>query len=267
MSSKSWKLVGGAAIAAWFVGLVIFEQRHPLRKRVENTPRHTMRNGVVAGMAVVLLQLLEQPLVSRLSQRVARKKQGMLQPLRKNRWLYLVVACAAMDYTLYLWHLLTHKSKLLWRFHVVHHVDLDLDASTALRFHFGELGISVIWRLLQVRLLGITPGALRVWQNFLMASIMFHHSNLRLPISVERLVGVLFVTPRMHGIHHSTVEDETNSNWSSGLTIWDRLHGTYRDDVPQEEIMIGVPAYHDAEDVSLVKIIAMPFFKQGPTWS
>ncbi len=99
-----------------------------------------------------------------------------------------------------------------------------------------------------------------------MASILFHHSNVRLPSPAERILNLLFVTPRMHGIHHSIVEEETNSNWSSGLTIWDHLHRTYRSDVPQDGIKIGVPAYQAPADAALTNVILLPFVKQKPTW-
>jgi sterol desaturase/sphingolipid hydroxylase (fatty acid hydroxylase superfamily) len=95
---------------------------------------------------------------------------------------------------------------------------------------------------------------------------MFHHSNAALPAGVERWVSRLIVTPRLHGIHHSMVEAETNSNWSSGLTLWDWLHGTLRLDVPQDEIRIGVPAYSNPRDVTLPKIVKMPFVEQRPSW-
>jgi sterol desaturase/sphingolipid hydroxylase (fatty acid hydroxylase superfamily) len=99
-----------------------------------------------------------------------------------------------------------------------------------------------------------------------MVSILFHHSNVRLPLRAERALNLLVVTPRMHGIHHSTVKEETDSNWSSGLSIWDRLHGTLRLNVPQAEITIGVPAYREPEEAGLAEIIAMPFGEQRPTW-
>src|SRR5882672_7855453 len=83
---------------------------------------------------------------------------------------------------------------------------------------------------------------------------------------VERKLNRIFVTPRMHGIHHSIVKDETNSNWSSGLTIWDRLHGTLRLNVPQNEIQIGVPAYREPREVNLLDVLNMPFVEQRPTW-
>ncbi len=100
-----------------------------------------------------------------------------------------------------------------------------------------------------------------------MGSILFHHSNIRLPIAIERTLNGFVVTPRMHGIHHSVVEGETNSNWSSGLTIWDKLHGTYRNDVPQDQIIIGVPAYQQKQDVGLRSMLSLPFVHQPPSWN
>jgi sterol desaturase/sphingolipid hydroxylase (fatty acid hydroxylase superfamily) len=92
--------------------------------------------------------------------------------------------------------------------------------------------------------------------------IMFHHSNAELPLSLERWLNRFLVTPRMHGIHHSIVPEERNANWSSGLTAWDWLHGTLRLDVPQEAIVIGVPAYRDPQELTLPKLVVMPFQEQ-----
>src|SRR5205085_3280127 len=191
---------------------------------------------------------------------------GILKLARLPKWLETLAAVVLLDYTLYLWHVATHRLPFLWRFHVAHHVDLDLDASTALRFHFGELSLSTAWRAGQVVLIGVSPLSLSVWQTCLLLSILFHHSNVRLPLEVERKLNHLIVTPRMHGIHHSVVEEEANSNWSSGLTIWDRLHGTLRLNVPQDEVMIGVPAYREPGEVGLVKVLGMPFMEQRPVW-
>ena len=153
----------------------------------------------------------------------------------------------------------------LWRFHVVHHADLDLDASTALRFHFGELALSVPWRAAQIIGISVSPRALSIWQTGLMLAIIFHHSNIRLPLEVERWISPVVVTPRMHGIHHSIVPAESDSNWSSGLAVWDWLHGTVRLNVPQEAVEIGVEAYRSPQDVTLPALIKMPFGSQPAT--
>ena len=171
-----------------------------------------------------------------------------------------------LDYTLWFWHYANHRVPFLWRFHLVHHADRDLDGSTAFRFHFGEHALSVPVRALQVAAIGVEPGALWVFQVVLLASVVFHHSNVRLPVGLERVLVRFVVTPRMHGIHHSIVREETDSNWSSGLTVWDRLHGTLRLDVPQEEITIGVPAFREPEQVTLGRSLALPFERQPDSW-
>ncbi|MGH9633102.1 MAG: sterol desaturase family protein, partial [Bryobacteraceae bacterium] len=150
--------------------------------------------------------------------------------------------------------------------HAVHHVDLDLDASTALRFHMGELLASVPWRAAQIVVIGVTPLTYSYWQTGLFMSILFHHSNARLPVKLDQILSRILVTPAMHGIHHSRIRSETDSNWSSGLSIWDRLHGTMRRDVPQREIIIGVPAYHDPAQVTLPKVLLMPLYDQKDVW-
>ena len=143
--------------------------------------------------------------------------------------------------------------------YVLHDIaDLDLDASTAIRFHFAELALSAPWRAAQVRLIGVRPEVLHAWQDMVLAMIIFHHSNLRLPAWCERLLSAVIVTPRLHGIHHSSRGDEMNSNWSSGLAVWDTLHGTRRTDVAQDTLRIGVEGY-TASEVTLSRLLTMPF--------
>jgi sterol desaturase/sphingolipid hydroxylase (fatty acid hydroxylase superfamily) len=172
-----------------------------------------------------------------------------------------------MDYTMYVWHLLTHKVPVLWRFHVVHHVDLDLDSTTAVRFHAVDMLISIPWRAAQVVVLGTSPRALAAWQGFFFASVVFHHSNLRLPVGLERFLAAVLTTPRMHGIHHSAVRADADSNWSSGLSVWDHLHGTFRMDEAPHKIRIGVPAYRDPAGTRLGRSLAMPFRRQRDAWA
>jgi sterol desaturase/sphingolipid hydroxylase (fatty acid hydroxylase superfamily) len=190
----------------------------------------------------------------------------LLKQLSLPIWLEVPLAVALMDYTLYVWHVLVHKVPFLWRFHQPHHVDLDMDASTALRFHFGEMVLSVPWRAAQVLVIGASPLALSVWQTATLVEILFHHSNVELPVSLERWLCRLIVTPRMHGIHHSIVPEETGSNWSSGLTVWDWLHGTLQLDVAEDEIVIGVPAYRQPNEVTLPNVLTMPFEEQRDPW-
>jgi sterol desaturase/sphingolipid hydroxylase (fatty acid hydroxylase superfamily) len=264
-TSKIPTWASGLVVAVTFGALLWLEARRPLRRRVEPKPRRDLRNLAVAAAGAVALHCAERPVVEPLALHVQQRGVGLLQRLRLPRWLEVPAAIALMDYTLYVWHVLTHRVPFLWRFHAVHHVDLDLDATTALRFHAGELILSVPWRAAQVRLLGVPPLALSVWQTFLFVCILFHHSNVRLPYGLERRLVRILVTPRMHGIHHSIVHRETDSNWSSGLTLWDWLHGTLNLDVPQQAVTIGVPACRRPQDVTLPQLLRLPF-RPPPKW-
>lgn len=246
--------------------LVWLENRRPLRRSVESKLRRNERNLAVAGMAALALRFVELPLAAPLTELVERRNVGLLKIFRLPKFLEVLLAVALLDYTLYLWHVLTHKVPFLWRFHLVHHVDLDLDASTAIRFHFGELTISAAWRAAQILVIGVSPTSFAAWQFFLFPEVMFHHSNVELPPRLEKHLAKVIVTPRLHGIHHSNVRDETDSNWSSGLTVWDRLHGTFRTDVAQDRITVGIPAYQNPTDVTLTKILPLPFEKQREDW-
>lgn len=242
-----------------FAALYYFERRRPLRKQIEPKITNAARDLAIASAAGVAINLFEKPVTDRLSRFVEKKRFGLLKLFRLPRHLETVFAVVLLDYTLYLWHVLTHKLPFLWRFHKIHHADLDLTAATAVRFHFAEMTISVLFRAGQILLIGVSPKNFKIWQNFLFLNIFFHHSNVRLPKEFEKKLQKFIVTPRLHGIHHSAEKDERDANWSSGLTIWDFLHKTYRDDVPQEEITIGVEEFDRVEEVSLPKMLTAPF--------
>jgi sterol desaturase/sphingolipid hydroxylase (fatty acid hydroxylase superfamily) len=261
-------------LPAWFSGLLVggcfallywLELRRPLRQPHEPKPSRTARNLTVGAVTAVALALTERPMSLRLSPLVHEHRWGLLKLTELPPWLEAALAIVLLDYTLYLWHVATHRVPFLWRFHLVHHVDRELDASNALRFHCGEMVLSVVWRAGQIFLIGVAPLPLSIWQTLLLVEILFHHSNVRLPIGLERILLRFVVTPRMHGIHHSMIESEVNSNWSSGLTLWDRLHGTLRLDVEQSEIEVGVPAYRDA-GLGLPALLALPFRPLRDGW-
>jgi sterol desaturase/sphingolipid hydroxylase (fatty acid hydroxylase superfamily) len=258
--------IAGVLGAGTVLLLSWLERRRPLRRSVEPKLRRDARNLSVAGVSAVAVLLAERPIVMPLSSLVQKQSWGLLRQFGLPPWFEIAAALVLMDYTFYIWHVLMHRVPLLWRFHLVHHVDLDLDVSTALRFHFTEMLASIPWRAGQVALIGLTPFTFSVWQCAFLVSILFHHSNIEVPIRWERWLNKLVVTPRMHGIHHSIVERETNSNWSSGLTIWDWLHGTLRLNVAQPQITIGVPAFQEPKAVTLPRVLAMPFEHLPPSW-
>jgi sterol desaturase/sphingolipid hydroxylase (fatty acid hydroxylase superfamily) len=151
---------------------------------------------------------------------------GLLSLFALPLWAQIAVSILLMDLTFYYWHWANHNVPLLWRFHNVHHIDPDLDVSTSFRFHFVEIIYSATFRVLQVLILGITPYAYVIFETLFTFATMFHHSNINLPVGFERVLNKIIVTPRMHGVHHSAIQSETNSNYSVIFLWWDWLHRT-----------------------------------------
>lgn len=176
-------------------------------------------------------------------------------------WLEGIIAFVIFDYVNYFWHILMHRIPLLWRFHLVHHTDLDLDLTTAIRFHFGEMLGSIFFRGAFVFLSGASPLLVIIYEIIFEAEVLFHHSNTRLPLRIEKLLNLFIVTPRMHGIHHSIIKTETDSNFSSIFSFWDRIHKTARLNIHQDDIIIGVPAYHDKRELTIPYLLKLPFTK------
>ena len=140
----------------------------------------------------------------------------------------------------------------------MHHTDLDLDVTTAFRFHFGEMITSVVFRGAAVLLTGASPMTVLIYEICFEAAAQFHHSNTRLPLRVEKIINYLVVTPRMHGIHHSVLKRETDSNYSVIFSFWDRLHHTSRRDF-EKPVIIGVPSYSDPKELTVKELLTLPF--------
>jgi sterol desaturase/sphingolipid hydroxylase (fatty acid hydroxylase superfamily) len=255
-----------AVVAGGFLLFLWIETRRPLRVGRESKLNRIGRNLATAGVGFATVELLQFPILVPISRWTTARGIGLLNQLETRGWIRVVVALLLLDYTLWFWHWMNHRIPFFWRFHSVHHVDRDLDVSTGVRFHFGELGLSVGFRALQITAIGAEPVSVAIWQMLLFLSVLFHHSNTRLPLALERVLVRIVVTPRMHGIHHSDCENETNTNWSSLLSAWDYLHGTIRLDVPQPSITIGVPAFDDPKKVTLGKILVMPFRRWKEYW-
>ena len=250
-----------AALAA----ITLAERLSPLRPRTQSEPRRSLRNLALGGLSMAVVAAVETPLAGRLAAAAERYRFGLMQRLPWPRWARDALAVLALDYTTYVWHVLTHEVPGLWRLHLVHHIDLDLDASTALRFHAIDMLVSAPWRCAQVALIGASPRALRLWQGLFYGSVLFHHSNLRLPEPLERRLARVLTTPRMHEIHHTANHAQTSANWSSGLSLWDHLHGTFRLDAPLDPI--GVPAYRDPREAGLLASLLLPFVRQRDAWA
>jgi sterol desaturase/sphingolipid hydroxylase (fatty acid hydroxylase superfamily) len=255
-----------AAMAALFLALLVVERPFPLRERRRSFLPRLAVNLVLAASAFLVASKILTPAALAVLGRASTKPLGLLGLLETHRAAEAVLGFLLMDLSFYYWHLANHRIRLLWRFHNVHHIDPDLDVSTAVRFHFGEMLMSVGFRMLQVTAIGMPATVYFVYEAVFQANTLFHHSNVRLPIGIERFLNKVLVAPRMHAIHHSAVEDETNSNYSTIFSWWDRLHGSLRLNVPQSRITIGVPAYLNQEDNTMWKCLTLPMRRQRDYW-
>ncbi len=184
---------------------------------------------------------------------------GLLHLLGLPGWARIAVAVVAFDAWQYLWHRLNHRIPFLWRFHQVHHSDAELDATSGLRFHTGEIVLSSIARLAVLPLLGLTVTEVLIYETILLPIILFHHSNLRLPGVVDRRLRWLIVTPWMHWVHHSDYQPETDSNYSSIFSFWDRVFGSFRLRAEPRDIRLGLENLDRSEWGTLRGMLAMPF--------
>jgi sterol desaturase/sphingolipid hydroxylase (fatty acid hydroxylase superfamily) len=255
-----------AAAAGLFVLLFLFERALPLRRSTSSLVARLVVNLGLTALSFATAALVVRPAVAAALTRDAGTPVGLVHLLPMPPPARAVLGFLLLDLAFYYWHLANHLVPVLWRFHNVHHLDPDLDVTTGFRFHAGEVALSAAFRLVQVTLIGVGPATLAVYEAAFQLNTLFHHSNVRLPLRLERLLNLLLVTPRMHGIHHSQVRDEANSNFSVVLPWWDHLHRTLRLNVPQRRLVIGVPGYAAPADNGLWATLAAPFRRQREYW-
>lgn len=255
-----------AVVTAAALLLFLTERAVPLRSQRNPWVRELGINLALSALAFGVSAVLVRPVVFRTMGWSRGQDLGLVYLVEIPSWVRGLLVFGLLDLTFYYWHRLNHEWPALWRFHNVHHCDPDLGVSTSFRFHFAEVALSTVFRVVQVSVIGASLPVYAVYEVVFQLNTLFHHSNVRLPIQLERLLNQILVTPRMHGIHHSQVRDETNSNYSVVLSWWDRLHHTLRLNVPQSRIVIGVPGYSAPEDNDLRSLLSMPFRKQKDYW-
>ncbi len=191
---------------------------------------------------------------------------GLFPAIGVGGWVGIAISCAALDLTLYSLHVATHRVPLLWRFHRVHHVDLEVDATTAFRAHPLEYAISQVSKAATIFLLGAPAIAVVIYEILLNLFAMFSHSNIRLDETTDRALRRLIVTPDMHRVHHSSYQPETDSNYGVVTPLWDRLFGTYTAATrePQTSMKLGLDEVRGREATNLFWLLAYPFMANKP---
>lgn len=170
-----------------------------------------------------------------------------------------ILAVLLLDFWMYVWHRMNHEIPFFWRFHKVHHSDNKMDVTTASRFHTGEIILSSVFRIAVIALLGIRLWELVLYEILMFAVVQFHHANIRIPEKADHFLRFLIVTPSMHRVHHSRWQPETDSNYSSLFSFWDRMARTFRINPNPENIQIGLDDFDKDDKQSLKGMLKTPF--------
>jgi sterol desaturase/sphingolipid hydroxylase (fatty acid hydroxylase superfamily) len=254
------------AVTALLAAFFVVERLAPLRGARAPLLLRLSINFAISGLAFLASLLVVRPSALGTLAWTSRESFGLMHLMPAPAWARFLVGFVLLDLSFYYWHVLNHTVPWLWRFHNVHHIDPDLDVSTGFRFHVGEVLMSTVFRVIQVSLIGMSFATFAAYELVFQANTLFHHSNVRLPIRVERLLNAVLVTPRMHGVHHSQVRRETNSNFGVVFRWWDALHRTLRLNIPQSSIEIGVAGYSRPDDNRIWHALTLPFRTQRDYW-
>lgn len=188
---------------------------------------------------------------------------GVFNALGWPVWIEFILAVLVLDFSIWLQHLITHKVPLLWRLHRVHHADVDMDVTTAIRFHPAEIGMSMLLKIALVYALGPSALAVIVFEILLNGTAMFNHANIRLPLWLDAAVRRVLVTPDMHRVHHSVHRHEHDSNYGFSLSIWDRVFGTYiaQPEAGHDRMQVGLE-WQDERPSRLGWSLSLPFSRR-----
>ena len=233
------------SVAPMYVG-----RKHRMSHNAANLALAAINAAVAFGFAFAIVPVTQYSREHRL---------GLLHWFDLPIWLYAGAAIILFDCWQYWWHRINHRVPLLWRFHAVHHADAEMDASSGVRFHTFEIVLSFIARLAVLPAIGMTVPQLLLYEAISLPIVLFHHSNMRLPGGIDRRLRWLIVTPWMHYVHHSRRQPETDSNYSSCLSIWDRLFGSLRLREKPQEIEQGLDGWGQEQWRSLRGMLAAPF--------
>ena len=262
-------LIRLVAFAGIFVAMAVWEVLAPRRdQKLGRGTRWPSNIGIVV-LDTVLVRLVFPTTAVGLALVTEGRGWGLFHALDVPAWASVPLAVAALDFAIYLQHVLFHAVPALWRLHRMHHADLDIDVTTGARFHPIEILLSMGIKLGVVAVLGTPAVAVLAFEVLLNATSMFNHSNVRIPIWLDRVLRWIVVTPDMHRVHHSIVARETNSNFGFNLPWWDRLFGTYRDQpaAGHETMTIGIEQFRDPAEQRLDRMLTQPFRDEDRTYA
>jgi sterol desaturase/sphingolipid hydroxylase (fatty acid hydroxylase superfamily) len=242
----------GGIVVLTLVVLMVLERVFPM-VQVRSNLNRLVRNFSFAGINFLLGPLIVIPVTA-----LAAGHALHWQPEWWSGWTGLALNLLILDCWIYFWHRVNHVVPFLWRFHEVHHLDETLDASSALRFHFGEVVLSSLVRAVFIIILGMPILTVVIFETLVTMAAIFHHSNIKLPDRVEKLLSLIIVTPSVHWVHHHALRSDTDANYSTILSIWDQLFGSVALGARKPDMLIGVEG---AKEQKLLRLILRPFYR------
>ena len=267
MNFEQFVLANETAIRlGFFVGMLAligaWEIVAPRRALTLSKAQRWSANLGLVALNTVLLRLIFPLAGAGMAAFCAENGWGMLNHFQVPAILAVPLAVIALDFVIWLQHVMVHAVPLFWRLHRVHHADPDYDVTTGARFHPIEIVLSMLIKFATIVVLGPPVVAVVIFEVLLNATAMFNHGNIGLPATLDRVLRRVLVTPDMHRVHHSIQDDETNSNFGFNLPWWDRLFGTYRDQprAGQLGMVIGIRDHADPREVArLDGMLLLPF--------
>lgn len=249
------------ALGIFFV-MIGWEWLSPRRQSSMARKKRWPVNLGLAGFNMVLMRFTIGSLAYLTAMMATQQSWGILNQFYINDTEKIIYSMLMLDFAIYLQHVLSHKWRILWQLHQVHHADMEIDATTAVRFHPLEIIISMLYKAACVVLIGAEPLAVLLFEMLLNGMATFNHSNVNIPVKLDRLIRGLIITPDMHRIHHSTVRSEMDSNYGFSISIWDRLFKTYTSEpsmASQVDMEIGLPNYRNQQQLGFFRMLALPF--------
>ena len=264
ISSNAEMLIRLSSFVGLFALFAVWELVTPRRTRQHSKSVRWLNNLAIMVLNGLIVRL-GIPLAA-VGTAVAAQNQnlGLLNIVEMPAVMAIVVAILALDFILYLQHLVFHHVDFLWRLHRMHHADLDVDVTTGLRFHPIEIVLSMAIKMAAVLVLGAPVLAVIAFEVLLNASSLFNHANIYIPEKVDRILRYFIVTPDMHRVHHSVERMETNSNFGFNVPWWDYLFRTYRatPQAGQIGMNVGIEYFRTPRDLWLDHLLIQPFRKR-----
>ncbi|MDQ7073175.1 MAG: sterol desaturase family protein [Gammaproteobacteria bacterium] len=241
--------------------MIIWELIVPRRHMRESRWQRWTANFALSVLSMIIMRFTIASAAVWVASMAVDNHWGLLNVVNLPYAVEFFVSIVLLDLAIYWQHRASHQWSWLWRLHKVHHTDLDFDVTTAIRFHPIEIFLSMCYKVICILMIGSDPVSVIVFEIILSSCALFNHSNIKLPLAIDRVVRLFLVTPDMHRVHHSVNKFETNSNYCFSISIWDRLFNSYVAQPQQGHLnmKIGLAEYQHIEDVSIPRLLLMPF--------